>query len=55
MRAIATTATLAALPGVASAHVADIPILLHAIRHGWILLAIVPLLVLLLPPGHAKR
>ena len=55
MRTIAMAAVLAALPGIASAHAADMPMLLHAIWHGWVLLAIVPLLVVLLPPGHRKR
>jgi hypothetical protein len=58
MKSIATLTALivlAALPGVASAHAADMPLLQHAIEHGWLVLAVVPLLALLMPLGRERR
>jgi hypothetical protein len=55
MKSFARLTVLIGLPGVASAHVADMPLLQHAIEHGWLVLAIVPLMALLLPLGRERR
>ena len=43
----------AALP--AYAHVADQPLLQHAIEHGWTWLALLPLVLLMLPLHRRRR
>lgn len=55
MRSMALTITLLGLTGAAKAHVADLPLLQHALEHGWAAVAVLPLLVLLLPMFRARR
>ena len=46
---------LATLGGTAHAHVADLPLLQHALEHGWLALVLLPLLLLLLPLRGERR
>lgn len=46
---------LLSLAGGAQAHVADLPLLQHALEHGWIALLPLPLLLLLLPGRREHR
>lgn len=55
MRTLSILTALLALAGSAQAHVADAPLLLHALEHGWLALAAIPLLLLLLPLGRERR
>ena len=41
-------------PMMAHAHSSDMPLIVHAIEHGWILLALLPLLFFLLPFGRMR-
>jgi len=55
MRTLPSTLVLTGLPGVAAAHVTDAPLLLHALEHGWLLVAVVVPLALLLPMRSPRR
>ncbi len=44
-----------AVAGNAHAHVADAPLLQHALEHGWLVLIVLPLLLGLLPLGRTRR
>ena len=43
------------IPVAAYAHSADMSLIIHAVEHGWMVLALLPLLLLLLPLGRARR
>ena len=53
MNKIVLTSLLIAGAGSASAHVADSPTLQHAAEHGWLFLALLPLVLLRL--GRIRR
>ena len=55
MRLLPILLALLSLPAVAAAHISDIPLLQHAFEHGWLVLVVVPLLLLLLPLGRRRR
>lgn len=38
----------------AQAHLSEQPLLVHAIEHGWVWLALLPLVLLLLPTGRKR-
>ena len=46
---------LISVPAVVHAHAADIPLIIHAIEHGWSVLFVLPLLFFLLPLGRGRR
>lgn len=53
MKTIIITSLLIAGAGSAGAHVADTPVLQHTAEHGWLILALLPLV--LLPLGRSRR
>ncbi|MDJ0741139.1 MAG: hypothetical protein QNJ91_15600 [Gammaproteobacteria bacterium] len=55
MRSALTTITLLGLPALAAAHVADAPLLQHALDHAWLALLLGPLVLWLLPIGRERR
>jgi len=55
MKPFSLTLALLCLAGGAQAHGADLTLLEHALEHGWFALAPLPLLLLLLPIGRARR
>ena len=55
MRPMLSLLTLIMVPGVAAAHVANLPMPQHALEHAWQVLLIVPLLAILLPLGSSGR
>lgn len=54
MKSLTLMIALFSLVGSAQAHVADMPLLQHALEHGWLALALAPLLVLL-PARRGRR
>jgi hypothetical protein len=55
MKRLTTATGLFALSGGAWAHVAELPLLQHALEHGWLVALLIPLLLLLLPLGRERR
>ena len=55
MKYLISLCVLLVLSGVSQAHVADMPLLQHALEHGWLALAVVPALLLLLPLSRKER
>ena len=47
MKSLGPMIALLSLAGGAQAHVADLPLLQHALEHGWLALVLLPLLLLL--------
>ena len=54
MRMFPILFALLGLPAVAAAHAGDMPLLQHALEHGWLVLFVIPLLFLL-PFGREQR
>ena len=46
---------LMSVPAVVHAHAAEVPLIIHAIEHGWSVLLVLPLLFFLLPLGCGRR
>jgi len=55
MKTLFLMTALFSLAGGAQAHVAELPLLQHALEHGWIALFLLPLLLLLLPSRREHR
>jgi hypothetical protein len=55
MKRLFTMTPMLAASGAVQAHAADLPLLQHALEHGWLTLLIVPALLLLLPLGRERR
>ncbi len=55
MRMLPILFALLSLPAVAAAHISDMPLLQHALEHGWLVLVVIPLLLFLLPFGRSRR
>lgn len=55
MRILPILFALLSFPAVAAAHVSDMPLLQHALEHGWLVLALTPLLLFLLPLRRSRR
>lgn len=43
------------VPMTVHAHSSEMPLILHAVEHGWVVLALLPLLLLLLPLRRERR
>lgn len=55
MRTLSILFVLLGLPAVAAAHISDMPLLQHALEHGWLVLLVIPLLLFLLPFDREQR
>ena len=55
MKCLGRLTCFSGLAGSAQAHVADMPVMVHAVEHGWLLLTVVALVAILSPLFRRRR